>query len=158
MRPWYHYFCFLSPYSYCGCKKERNNKFVCAYDMITCITRLNRFFIQSLSTHIPTSSLVDCISVGSSSKMDVYPMITLIKFLNISPTNSLVKKSANIKCVGQYSAFISTFSILSFMKKYLICICLEFPVHGLRPFSPYASHFDCIDRSHCFISHNLVHS
>ena len=85
-------------------------------------------------------------------------MIMLLNFLNTSPIKGLLKKFSNIQCAGQYSISISPFSILSFTKKYMICIFLEFPVHKLHPFPPYASHFDFIDRLNSFLSHNLAHS
>ena len=40
-----------------------------------------------------------------------------------------MKYSANIKWVGQYPTLILTLYFLSFTKKYLTFICLEFPVH-----------------------------
>ena len=132
-------------------KNVRNYILACAYNMRTCNTILNSFCIQSLSTHISTRSLIDCKSVGSISKIDVYPMIMLLNFLNIFPVNGLVKKYANIKCVGKYSTLISPSYILYFTKKYLICIyVLIFPYINCVHFSPYASRFDFLDRSHFF--------
>ena len=136
MRPWSHYFIFLVSLFILRLKRKsaRNNNFYARKNTRTRNIWLNRFCIQSFLTHITTRSLIDCKIVGYSSKMDVYPMITLPNLLNISPINVLVKKSPNIKCVGKYSTFILLLSILYFTTKYLICICLEFPVHELRPF------------------------
>ena len=96
--------------------------------------KLNSFCIKSLLINISTRYFIYCKSVGCSSKIDVYSMITLLNFLNSSPINGFVKKSSNIKFVGQYSTLISPLYILSFINKYLICICMEFPVYELRLF------------------------
>ena len=74
--------------------------------------------------------MMDCKIV----QLYVYPMITILNFLYSSPISGLEKKSAIIKCVGQYSTLISNSFILSFTKKYLICMSLEFPVHEFRLF------------------------
>mmetsp|Transcript_19868 Transcript_19868/g.22532 ORF Transcript_19868/g.22532 Transcript_19868/m.22532 type:complete len:102 (+) Transcript_19868:298-603(+) len=62
------------------------------------------------------------------------PMMTALNFRNSAPCKGLVKKSANISSVGQYSMDISPLSIRSLTKKYLMWICLELPVHDFLPF------------------------
>ena len=61
-------------------------------------------------------------------------MITSLNFLNNCPCKGLVKKSASMLSDGQYSTLNSFLSNLSFTKKYLMLICLEFPVHEFLPF------------------------
>ena len=117
--------------------------------MITRNIRLNMLCIKSLLTHIPTRYLIECNIVRSRSEMNVYPMITVLNILNISPFNNLAKKYTIITCVGQCCTFISPLYILFFTKKYLICIyVLIFPYINCVHFSPYASRFDFLDRSH----------
>ena len=60
--------------------------------------------------------------------MVLYPMIRSLKNWKALLSKDFVKQSAIISSVGQYSTIISPFSILSFVKKYLTAICLEFPV------------------------------
>ena len=61
-------------------------------------------------------------------------MITSLNLLKSFPCKGFVKKSASIISDGQYSTLISFFSILSFTKKCLISMCLEFPVQEFLPF------------------------
>ena len=61
-------------------------------------------------------------------------MITSLNFLKSCPCKGFVKKSASMIDEGQYSTLNSPLSILSFTKKYLMSMCLEFPVHEFLPF------------------------
>ena len=92
------------------------------------------FTFNHVPNHIPTRSLIDCKSVGSSSKMDVYPMIMLLNFLKIPPISGLVNKPANIKCGGQYSTLIYPLSILSFAKNIWYVCVWSFPYSNFVPF------------------------
>ena len=96
-------------------------------------THVKIVFNHKSKTWIPTRSLISnnfyCRLV-----IGLYPMITSLSLLNKAPWRGLVKKSANICKVGQYSIFTSPLSTLSFTKKYLMCMCRELPVHEFLPF------------------------
>ena len=62
------------------------------------------------------------------------PMITSLNLQKSPPCSGFVKKSASIFSVWQYSIFILFCSTLSFMKKYLLFICLDFFPHDCIPF------------------------
>ena len=108
-----------------------------SYAFRTYIFLVQKLEFKNICNHnsefqIPTRSLIS--KTNCRLEMGLYPMITSLNLLNKASWRSLVKKSANICKVGQYYTIASPLSTLSFTKKYLMLMCLEFSVHEFLPF------------------------